>query len=301
MTGMSFSRAAGAAAVFLAGCSGGDSGGAPAMGELSLAVMDAPVYDAAEIWVQFTGVSLKPQGMGPAINIDLAAPVSVDLLSLTADNAETLLDSYTVPAGPYNWLELHVDATHDGILDSYVVLQTGGVEEIEVEIPSGGLRLVSGLTVTANRETSFLIDWNLHEGLVDPVGQSGYFLRPALRVIDMTQYGTLSGTVAFTQITAPGCTSDLNLDIGNAVYIYTGLNATPDDFDATDPQPVATAAVTQNATGDFVYKTLLSPGDYTVAFTCQAIDDLPGTDEAIVFVQPTNAPLADGQMLSIGF
>jgi hypothetical protein len=196
---------------------------------------------------------------------------------------------------------LHVDAEHDGTLDSYVVLQTGGVEEIEVEIPSGGLRLVSGLTVTANQETSFLIDWNLHEGLVDPVGQSGYFLRPALRVVDMTQYGTLSGTVAMAQVTAAGCTSDLSLDIGNAVYIYSGLNATPDDFDTTDPQPVATAAVTQSGTGDYVYKTILSPGDYTVAFTCQAIDDLPLTDEAIVFVQATNAPLADGQTLSINF
>jgi hypothetical protein len=305
MKGMSFSRAPGvsaAIAVFVAGCSGG-SGGGSGTGTLSLSIMDAPVYDVTQVWVTFTGVSLKPQGSGPAIDIDFAAPVSVDLLSLTADNAETLLDTYSVPAGSYNWLELHVNAEHDGTFDSYAVLQNGGVEEIEVEIPSGGLRLVSGLTITADQETSFLIDWNLHEGLVDPVGLQGLFLRPALRVIDMTKYGTLSGTVAMTHVVAAGCTSDLNLDVGNEIYIYSGLNATADDFDATDPQPVATAAVTQNQTGDYVYKTLLSPGDYTVAFTCQAIDDLPGTDEAIVFVQPTNAnaTLADGQTLSIDF
>jgi hypothetical protein len=304
MTGMHFARAAGvpvALAVLVAGCSGGSGSGSGGSGTLSLAVMDAPVYDAAQVWVTFTGFSLKPQGNGPAIDITFGAPAKVDLLSLTADNAETLIDSHSVPAGSYNWLELHVNAEHDGTLDSYAVLQTGGVEEIEVEVPSGSLRLVSGLTITADQETSFLIDWNLHEGLVDPVGAPGLFLRPALRVIDMTKYGTLSGTVAMTRVTAAGCTSDLNLDVGNEAYVYSGVNATPDDFDATDPEPVATAAVTQNQTGDYVYKTLLSPGDYTVAFTCQASDDLPETDEAIVFVQPTNATLADGQMLSIDF
>jgi hypothetical protein len=285
----------------VAGCGGGGGDGGSGTGTLSLAVMDAPVFDVAQVWVEFTGVSLKPQGNGPAIRIDLPSPVKVDLLSLTLDNAETLLDSYTVPAGQYNWLELHVNADHDGAFDSYAVLQTGGTEEIEVEVPSGGLRLVSGLTITADQETSFLIDWNLHEGLVDPVGATGFFLRPALRVIDMTTFGTLSGTVAMTQVTAAGCTGDVNLDTGNEVYIYSGLDVTPDDFDATDAQPVATAAVKQDMNGDYVYETLLSPGDYTVAFTCQASNDLPGSDEAIVFVQPTNVTLIDGQTLSVNY
>jgi hypothetical protein len=286
--------------LIVAGCSGGggDEGGT---GTLSLAVMDAPVYDVSEIWVTFTGVSLKPQGNGPAIDIDFPAPVQVDLLSLNADNAETLLDSHTLPAGQYNWLDLHVNADHDGVMDSFARFQTGGVEEIEVEVPSGSLRLVSGLTITANQETSFLIDWNLHKGLNDPVGQSGLFLRPALRVIDMTQFGTLGGTVATPLVTAAGCANDLNLDIGNAVYIYAGAGTAPDDFDAVDPEPVATTAVTQNQIGDYVYETLLSPGTYTVAFTCQAMADLPDTSEGIAFVQPADAVIADGQTVTVDF
>ena len=287
-------------ALGLVGCSGGggDEGGT---GTITVAVMDAPVYDAAQIWVTFTGVSLKPQGDGPAIDIDFPVPVKVDLLSLNVDNAETLLDSHAVPAGQYNWLELHVNAKHDGVMDSFAVLQTGGVEEIEVEVPSGSLRLVSGLTITANQETSFLIDWNLHKGLNDPVGQTGLFLRPALRVIDMTQFGTLSGTVATPLVTAGGCANDLNLDIGNAVYIYAGAGIAPDDFDASDPEPVATTAVTQNQAGDYVYETLLSPGTYTVAFTCQAMNDLPDTSEQIAFVAPTDAVIADGQAVAVNF
>jgi hypothetical protein len=279
------------------GCSGGGGDG-PGTGTLSLAVMDAPVHDVAQVWVTFTGVSMKPQGDGPAIDIDFPSPAKVDLLSLTADNAETLLDGHTVPAGIYNWLELHV---REGGMDSYAVLQTGGAEPLTIDVPSGSVRLVSGLTITADQETSFLIDWNLHEGLVDPVGQPGLLLRPALRVIDMTEYGTLTGTVAMPLVTAGGCANDLNLDIGNTVYIYAGLGVTPVDFDGVDVEPVATAAVKQNQVGDYVYETLLSPGKYTVAFTCQAMNDAPLTSDAIVFVGATDASIDDGQSLTVSF
>ena len=299
MTGTRCTIGALAALGMLAGCSGG--GDDDATGTISLAIMDAPVHDATQLWVTFTGVSLKPQGSGPAIRIDFPAPAKLDLLSLNAYNAETLLDEHPVPAGQYNWLELHVRAEHDGQMDSYAVLQNGGVEEVEVDVPSGSVRLVSGLTVTADQETSFLIDWNLHKGLNDPIGQPGLFLRPALRVIDMTEFGTLTGTVAMSLITADGCANDLNLDIGNSVYIYQGVGVTPDDFDADAPEPVATTAVTQSQTGEYVYETLLSPGTYTVAFTCQAMKDIPDTSETIVFVQPTAATIVDGQTLTIPF
>jgi hypothetical protein len=299
MTGTRCTIGSLAALGLLAGCSGGgDDGGT---GTISLAIMDAPVYDATQLWVTFTGVSLKPQGSGPAIRIDFLAPTKLDLLSLNADNAETLLAAHPVPAGHYSWLELHVSAEHDGQMDSYAVLQNGGVEEVEVEVPSGSVRLVSGLTITANQETSFLIDWNLHKGLNDPVGQPGLFLRPALRVIDMTEFGTLTGTVSMALITAAGCANDLNLDLGNSVYIYEGAGITPDDFDSAAPEPVATTAVTQSQTDGYVYETLLSPGTYTVAFTCQAMSDMPDTSEDIVFVQPTDATIVDGQTLTVPF
>jgi hypothetical protein len=137
--------------------------------------------------------------------------------------------------------------------------------------------------------------------LTSPVGRPGLLLRPALRVIDMTQYGTLRGTVAMTQVTAAGCTGDLNLDTGNAVYVFSGSNVTPDDIDSIDPEPVATAAVKQTSTGEYTYETLLSPGAYTVAFTCQAKNDQPDTDDAITFVESANATIANAQTVTIDF
>src|SRR5215831_4158905 len=102
-------------AAALTACSGG-GGSDTGNGSLGLAVMDAPVDDVAHLYVQFTGVSLKPQGNGPAIDINFSTPVTLDLLALNADNTEVLLDSHPVPAGAYNWLDLHVNATLDGVL-----------------------------------------------------------------------------------------------------------------------------------------------------------------------------------------
>ncbi len=300
MTGTRHKFGALAAFTLLTGCSGTGGGDVGGTGTISLAIMDAPVFDATNIFVTFTGVSLKPQG-GPVIDVVFPAPVQLDLLALNASNAETLLAGHPVPAGDYSWLELHVSAEHDGQMDSYAVLQTGGVEELEVEVPSGSIRLVSGLTIAANQEASFLIDWNLHKGLNDPVGHPGLFLRPALRIIDMTQVGTLTGTVAMPLVVAASCANDLNLDLGNSVYIYAATGVAPDDFDAADPEPLATTAVTQNETGEYVYETLLSPGPYTVAFTCQAMNDLPDTSEAIAFVQPQAATIVGGQTTTINF
>jgi Domain of unknown function (DUF4382) len=289
-----------AASASLGACSGGSHDNPN--GRLTLALIDAPTSDVAELWIEFTGVTLKPSGDGPAIDIDFEAPLDLNLLDLNADNAATLLDGHMVPAGAYNWIALKVSAEFDGTLDSYVVLQDGGVEEVRV--PSGtqnGLRLVSGFTVTANQETSFIIDWNVRKGLVQPVGQPGYFLRPALRIVDMTEFATLTGTVDMSLVTDTSCTNDLNLDTGNAVYIFDGLDVVADDIDGIDPDPVATTAVTQDRNGEYAYKTLLSPGDYTLAFTCQADGDGPDDDDAITFVGTTNVTLADGEVRQVNF
>ena len=288
------------------GVSGGVSGGEPT-GTLTITLTDAPVDDVAEVWVEFSGVTLQPQGGGSAIEILFPDSLTVDLMSLTDGISETLLDSEPVPAGAYNWVALHVNAEFDGdAMDSYVITDIG--EQVELEIPGGaqtGLRFVSGLTITADQETSFLIDWDLRMGLVNPPGQLGYFLRPAFRVIDMTAFGTLSGIVA-TDLVSPlnsdDCSNDLVQDTGNAVYIYDQSNfTTADDIGGTvGSTPIATARVTQQ-NGDYTYEVILSPDDYTVAFTCQASLDLVNDDEDIAFVQPTDVTVAVGPAGTLNF
>ena len=76
------------------------------------------------------------------------------------------------------------------------------------------------------------------------------------------------------------CTSDEEGN-GNAVYVYLGHDAVPDDLGSAG-EPITTAPVSRNdaMAGAYSYTVpFLDPGQYTVAFTCQALDDHPETDE----------------------
>jgi hypothetical protein len=289
----------------LVGCGGG--GGrddSDAMGTLTISVTDAPVDDVAEVWVQFTGVRVKPAG-GDALEFTFNAPVNLDLLTLTGETSATLLNGQAVPAGRYEWIALNVNARFDNVFDSYVVPMTGGM--IELQVPSGdqqGLRLVSGFTVTQNQNSSFVIDWDLRKGLTDPTGQPGMFLRPALRIVDMTEYGSIVGTVADGLVMDADCQNDLAENRGNLVYVYEGADVAPVDIDGVDPDPLTTATVAPDdqAAGAYAYEaTFLSPGDYTVAFTCQGLGDDPTLSDVIEFIGTQNVVVVDGQEATADF
>jgi hypothetical protein len=273
------------AAAALVGCSGGDSSNDRT--SLSVSLMDAPVDGVTAVHVRITGISLKPES-GPAVPLTLAnGPRTVNLLELTDTNAAILVDDATIDPGRYEWLSMDVAAEHDGVMDSYVMTATGGQEELRV--PSGRVRLVSGFDVPENQATQFLFDWDMRTGLVAPPGLPGYLLKPAFRMLEVTVYGVLSGTVAAETITAAAnaCNSDdANLDLGNVVYIFAGSNVTPDDIDGTG-DPIATADVTP-VNGIYSYRVALTPGDYTVAFTCRAADDEPEADDTLVFLPAVN-------------
>jgi hypothetical protein len=294
-------------ALLLAGCgSGSDSAPAPesGTGSLSLYITDAPVDDVAEVWVQFTGVQVKPRS-GPAIEFTFDEPVDIDLLALQGGNHAPLLVDAELPGGEYDWIALSVNAEFDTVMDSYVVPDSGGW--VELRVPSGsqsGLRLVSGFTITVNGNTSFMIDWDLRRALTLPPGQPGYFLRPALRITDLTEYGTIAGQVDDALLMAPDCNNDLAEDRGNAVYVFEGADVIPADIAGTDSDPLATAivALDDQAAGAYAYSVpYLSPGTYTVAFTCQGLAENPEAPDGLVFVQPQNATVTDRQTTQVDF
>jgi hypothetical protein len=253
--------------------------------------MDAPVDGVTAVYVRITGIWLKSSG-GPAQQLTLAGgPRTVDIMELTDTNAAILVDDAVIEPGDYEWLAMDVDAAHDGLFRSYVVAAGGGHEELRV--PSGRVRLVSGFTVEPNQATELLFDWDMRKGLVRPPGLPGYLLKPAFRMLDVTEYGVLQGTVAgdTLNLAANACNADdANLELGNVVYLFPGSNVTPDDVDGAD-DPIATADVTF-ANGAYSYRVLLTPGDYTVAFTCQAADDEPETGETIAFLPTVNVTMA---------
>jgi len=292
-----FSRTACAFAVAaLVGCSGGGGDAAPQDARISVSLMDAPVDGVTAVYVKITSMSIKPEG-GPAFPLLLTtAPMTVNLMALTDTNAAILVNEAVIPPGRYEWLSMDI-AAEPNMRDSYVLTETGGEEEIDLRVPSGRVRLVSGFDVESNEAVRLLFDWDMRQGLVFPPGQGRYFLKPAFRMIDVTSYGRLEGTIAGALVgtnldaAANNCATDDNLDIdeGNVVYVYSGTPALPlDDIDGTD-DPVATVEATRTSSGDYSYRTLIAPGTYTVVFTCEAGNDDPeALDDVITFHDPVN-------------
>ena len=308
-----------AIAAATAACSGGGSEDAPTT-TLSISLMDTAVDDVTEVNVEITAIWLKPAGDGPAVQLPLTqTPMTVDLLAHSFDNAALLIEEAVIEPGSYEWLAMDVNAEFDNVFDSFVRTKTGGMEEIQV--PSRRVRLVGGFDVGGNHGAEFLFDWDLRKALVDAPGQPGYFLHPAFRMIDVTEltgsapaFGTMHGTIIGGAVT--NTDNDCNADspahdfaVGNTVYIYTGLDAQPDDIDGVDPDPVTTVdAVDEDVDGDYEYETVLPPGDYTVTFTCQAANDVANTNESdngtvdtVAFFGGVNATIAGGSDIEINF
>jgi hypothetical protein len=262
---------------------------------MSLAITDAPVDGATAVVVQFTGVEVKPAD-GQARVFAFDAPRQIDLLALTGTDSELLLDAVEVPAGRYNWVRLGVDATADGVTDSYIDLDDGSRHELEV--PSGaetGLKLVSGFNVPAGGLASFTVDFDLRKSVHEPMNDGGPFLlRPTLRIVDNVEVGGIAGTVD-SALVGEGCAP--------AVYAFTGAGVAPDDVDGTDPDPVSSAMPVLNAsTGHYDYAIgFLGAGPYTVAFTCDADADDPAAGDDLVFTGTQDATVVADAVTTVDF
>lgn len=279
---------------FLVGCGGGGGGSGGGTGTLTLSITDAPIDGASAVVVEFTGVELKPASGGRVV-FDFDTPRQIDLLALQGNDSTPLLDGVEVPAGDYNWIRLKVNASR-GTLDSYVEREDTTKEPLF--IPSGeqsGLKLHSGFTVAQGSIADFTIDFDLRKSVHDPVGQEGYFLRPALRLVDNLEVGSISGTVSESLVTDAGCTNGPNHDYGNAVYLYVGHGATVDDVGSAN-EPLASALVSfDEDSGEYRYEIgFVAAGPYTIAFTCQAADDAPDVDDDIAFVGAADVDVTAG-------
>lgn len=300
------------ASLLLAACGGG---GGSDSGTLNLSVTDAPVDNADAVFVTFTGVELRSGGDAPIV-ITFDEPIGLDLLQLQGDQSAFLIQGQELPAGVYDEVRLRVAGeansacnAGNGPYDSYITIN-GNDEPLIV--PSGatsGYKVKGGITIAAGQRGDYTVDFDLRKSIAERGSTGCYNLKPVLRVVDNAVTGTLTGNVDPALLADVSCASvsegDVATGAGSAVYVYEG-NVTPDDFDGlTDdvngPDPLTTAMLVPPAEvgGDFTYKVgFLLTGEYTVAFTCQAGNDVPPetipppemeeveSDNPLLFVQP---------------
>ncbi|MAT66470.1 MAG: hypothetical protein CMN57_12610 [Gammaproteobacteria bacterium] len=274
----------------LAACGGGGGSDSGATGSFSLSITDAPVDDAQEVVVTFTAVTLKPAD-GDAITITLDTPQSINLLDYQNGASVTLVDDEAVTAGDYAWIRLTLDQNNTYIVDSLG-------REHDLTIPSSaqtGLKLNNSFTLAADETLAYTIDFDLRKS-VHLTGTGEYIMRPTLRMVKDAEAASLGGSVDSSLI-ATHCVDAEDIP---AVYVFESGDPV-DDMDGGN-DPVATATIPMD--GVYEYKvTLLEPGTYTLAFTCDADQDGPDTDDdaAMTFVGETDVTLTAGATTTHNF
>lgn len=308
----------------LAACGGGGGGGT---GKISMGVTDAPVDDADEVVVTFTGIELLG-GPDGTKSFTFATPQQVDLLLQQGDQQFFLIQDEVVPAGVYQEVRLLTDVPNascnavagDPELASYISIDDVKYPLIVPSGGSSGFKVKGPITVAAGGSAAYTVDFDLRKSIAERGTTECYNLKPVLRVVDNAQVGTLAGTVDPALLAGSDCTADPLTGAGAAVYVFQGAAVTPDDFDNNAPEPLTTGMLTpafdqnQLLTG-FSYEVgFLLAGDYTVAFSCQAGDDAPpltadpadGDDTdavgpVVLFEQPTDAAIAANTTTTVNF
>lgn len=257
---------------------------------LTISITDAVIDSAQKVVVQFSGLSIQPEN-GDTIEYTFDTPRDIDLLSLQGTLFTSLINEQVIPVGTYESIRLHVNASKDDVNDSFIQLDDGS--EHELFIPSGsqsGLKINSRFELSETRDLHLMIDFDLRKSVV--LSNNEYKLRPTLRLVNMDDVQHISGSIDAPFLGAPNC-SDSDPVTGNAVYLFEGYDITADDIDNQNPNPVTSATINLNpATGDYEYTfAFMPPGEYTLAFTCQADLDNPETNDDIVFSYSENIHL----------
>lgn len=276
----------------LTACGSGTGGGSSAT--MNLGVTDGPVDSASAVVVSFTGVELQPSGGGQSVTVNFGTPKTIDLLQQQNGNEAALLNGASVPAGNYDWIRLMVNVAADGTAaNSYIEINGA---QYPLIIPSGaetGLKLVQGFAMTANQVANFTIDFMLQQSITAPPGQTSggvqdYVLRPALRLIDNVQAGTVSGTVALSTLQSnSACLSGYSGSgpLPNAhVYVFSG-SVTP----SSSLTPVVEPQITLTSAGSYSYsQPFLLAGGYTLAVACTSTSNTGTT--SVAFLPPAGMP-----------
>jgi hypothetical protein len=271
-------------------------------GLMSLAVTDDAIEDAKHVWIEFTHIELQPADDDERVVICLdkdpayllpeeetscplpGEPREIDLLALQGEDSEFLFEGVEVPAGDYDWIRFYLKPD-DGpssppltnfLTSSYIVFEDGR-PDAQLIIPGGlqaGLQLVSGFTVPEGGSASFTVDFDLRN-MIQPTDEFGggyYRMRRALRLVDNSKVGVITGTVD-PGLFPPEYTCNAAPDDENVLTCPGLFVAVYEDGTSTDP---LTTANVEGSSATYEYR-------YTVGFLSPGAYDLKLTlDEAIL-------------------
>ena len=290
----------------LTACGGSSSSSAPAT--MNLGVTDGPVASASAVVISFTGVELQPSGGGSSVTINFNSPQTINLLNEQNGSEASLLSGASVPAGNYDWIRLLLNVSSNGtVANSYIEINGA---QYPLVIPSGaqtGLKLVQGFTMTANQVANFTVDFMLQQSITAPPGLTSgggtqdYLLKPALRLINNVQAGTISGTVALSTLQSnSACLAGYSGSgpLPNAqVDIFSGT-VTP----SSSLTPVVEPEIALSSSGSYGYdQPFLLAGAYTVAVACSSTSSAGTSTVTFIPAAGTAATVTANQTTTVNF
>ena len=318
-----YSLIAGLGLSLLTGCGGSSSNGAAKTSTASFSVTDAPVDDIDAVKITFSRIDLKPEN-GDVVSLTFAEPVVIEnLLALTGNAASPIISDAVVPAGNYQWLRIFVTG---GFPDSTVLPKLGNETDLFIPGQQNGnsngtprsLKLNTAFTVPTGGSADFTIDFVLRKGLTKPANSDHYLLRPAMRLVNNVEVGTIKGSVDAAVITSNACTTDS----GISVYLYQGdLNANsqvPDDIydpgiaansdevdnNVTGQRPITSTEVRQDDSGVYSFELgfiRATDAGYSLALTCQSGADFAASDDDISFTEVIPVSVTAKQTSTVSF
>ncbi|HEY5810747.1 MAG TPA: DUF4382 domain-containing protein [Povalibacter sp.] len=275
-------------------------------------IASIPVYALA-------GIGLLLAGCNGAVTVDLAADAPADTtvsnvvvdvagvefrrsdgttekLEFTQAERKDLLDNSafrmftneTLGEGTYTGVRLLLEDN-----DANRVTRVDG-RQFPLNIAEGEYAEVD-LTVVKDESShdDLALSLDLRKSLSFNDDNDEYTLTPALRSTPADKAAQISGNVDIR------CSAGSSLAQGGAVYLFTGADIEPNDIGSA-VVPYATAAVIADQFSGFSTYSLryLTPGDYTIAVTCNGDEDEASVDNDIDFVGTANVSVDDSETLT---
>jgi len=206
-------------------------------------------------------------------------------------------DVIALPAGRYTGLRLQFAdgallTLPDGTPYLLTQLRTQFTSEIDLRLGDVGSPAIT-------------LVMDLKFSLADQRSRTGTFdMAPSVQAVNPATAGFVSGQLAAALVEQADCSHEHAPGEGLAVYAYAGGESAVRDFDmAVQPRPVASALATAANEGSLYAYALppLAPGDYTLAYTCQADEDDPSRTDAVAFSGSRVIRVGAGQRLVVSF
>jgi Domain of unknown function (DUF4382) len=316
------SRLAGYSFVLLMGlllsvqaCDGSGGGDGTATAPVSFGVSDTPVMGLASVVITIDRIILNRPGHSDVVidrftsdelGVTDEDTITIDLLDYRGEDNLLIVGPVDVNVAEYQNLRLEI--IDNNINRTYVEELDGDIRPLKV--PSGELKL-GRFRVENTGDQTLILEFGLRRAMTYNPGPDRYILKPrGVRIVEVERGTTIGGLVNtdFFDGTPP-CDEKVDPLVGNVMYIYQGLGLDPADFaDIFDPDldPDAAAdflepyaAETVEADGNYLFS-YLPAGDYTLAFSCDAVDDDPDFEDGIeiplpddVFIEVSTSPGED--------